>query len=93
MGHRSASDIARIIGRRLPDRETLGGSRAKRDYRMSRHDNACTYAATPSFAEIWASVAFSASADRHAAKTEETGFFSGVMAGGAVAQPAQVHIL
>jgi hypothetical protein len=37
-----AQVLLRITGRRLPDRETLGGSRADRDYRMPRHDNAST---------------------------------------------------
>ncbi|MDQ6702695.1 MAG: hypothetical protein M3Z96_06130 [Pseudomonadota bacterium] len=32
--------ILRITGRCLPDRDTIGGSRAARDYRMSRDDNA-----------------------------------------------------
>jgi hypothetical protein len=34
------SPILRITGHRLPDRDTFGGSRADKDYRMSRHDNA-----------------------------------------------------
>ncbi len=34
------SPILRITGRRHPDRDTIGGSRADQDYRMSRHDNA-----------------------------------------------------
>ena len=42
---------SRIAVRLMPDR----------DRRMSRHNNACTYAATPRYVEIWASVAFSAS--------------------------------
>jgi hypothetical protein len=32
--------ILRITGHRVPDRDTIGASRADRDYRMSRHDNA-----------------------------------------------------
>jgi hypothetical protein len=32
--------ILRITGHRLPERDTIGRSRADRDYRMSRHDKA-----------------------------------------------------
>jgi hypothetical protein len=44
--------ILRITGRCLPDRDTIGGSRADRDYRMSRHDNAAlTLVAPPRIAD------------------------------------------
>jgi hypothetical protein len=32
--------MVRITGQRRPDRDTIGGSSADRDYRMSRHVNA-----------------------------------------------------
>jgi hypothetical protein len=32
--------MVRITGQNLPDRDTIGGSRADRDYRMARHINA-----------------------------------------------------
>jgi hypothetical protein len=42
----------RITGRHRPDRGTIGGSRADRDYRMSRHDNAAlTLVAPPRIAD------------------------------------------
>jgi hypothetical protein len=44
--------ILRITGRCLPDRGTIGGSDADRDYRMSRHDNAAlTLVAPPRIAD------------------------------------------
>jgi hypothetical protein len=46
MGHRLTSNIANH-GRRLPDRDTIGGSRANRDYRMFRHYKAVL--ASPGF--------------------------------------------
>jgi hypothetical protein len=45
-GHQSAS-IVRITGRHRPDRGTISGSRADRDYRRSRHDNPPNSPRTP----------------------------------------------